>query len=75
MVRQPVRSSNICSIGYDPTLMILEVEFIGTGRRRNTVYQFFRVPTSIHAALMSAGSHGQYFNRQVKARYRYWRVA
>jgi hypothetical protein len=70
MPRQPVRSSNIASIGYDSGSSTLEVEFV-TG----AVYQYYNVPKSVYEGLMNAKSHGSYFARYVKdAGYRYKEV-
>lgn len=66
MNRIPVQSSNLASIGYDPSSMTLEVEFI-SGR----VYEYYDVPQSEYEGLMAAGSHGTYFNQNIKGHYRY----
>lgn len=64
MQRTPVSSSNLCSIGYDGQNGTLEIEFLGGG-----IYQYYGVPATIHAALMSAASHGTFFNAHIKGRY------
>jgi len=64
--RQPVDSSNIHSVGYDPSTGTLEVEFHG-----GSVYEYSDVPEAVYQALMSASSKGSYLNRQVKPRYRF----
>ena len=64
MIRQPVSSSNIRSIGYDSESNTLEVEFL-SGR----VYQYFDVPESIYNELMHASSHGSFFHRYIRDRY------
>ena len=61
MTRTPVVSSNLASIGYDPDQHVLEVQFLDGG-----VYQYFAVPTSLYQGLMSAGSHGRYFDQYIK---------
>lgn len=66
MDRTPVSSSNIRSIGYDPDSSTLEIEF-----NNGTVYQYGGVPQAEYDALMSAGSHGTYFNANIKNRYSY----
>ncbi|MBU7037634.1 MAG: KTSC domain-containing protein [Theionarchaea archaeon] len=66
MIRKPVSSSNLRSVGYDSESRILEVEFQGGG-----IYQYFDVPESTYDALMSAPSHGSYFHRHVRNRYQY----
>lgn len=61
MKRTPVQSSNLASIGYDSTTQELEVEF-----KNNTIYVYSNVPDSVHKGLMSASSHGEYFDKNVK---------
>lgn len=70
MLRTPVSSSNIYSIGYDSITCTLEVQF-NTG----AIYQYYNVPQSIYSGLMSAASHGSYLHAHVKDIYRYRRVA
>jgi hypothetical protein len=69
MLRQPVNSSNIASIGYDQATQILEVEFLN-----HTVYQYFNVPLPVYEALIGAGSHGTYLNAHIKSQYQYQKV-
>ena len=70
MDRVRVSSSNLASVGYDPATATLEVAFLD-----GSVYQYFNVPAYVHAGLMSAASHGSYFDAHVKkAGYRYRRV-
>ncbi len=70
MNRIPVSSSNLASVGYDAERRVLEVGF-----RNGTVYQYFNVPNSVYVGLMAAGSHGRYFDANVKkAGYRYQQV-
>lgn len=69
LTRNPVTSSNLRSIGYDAASQTLEVEFTNGG-----VYQYFGVPEAVYRGLMSAASHGTYFDQHVKkAGYRYAR--
>ncbi len=70
MDREPVSSTNLASVGYDASSAVLEVEFNHGG-----VYQYSGVPEEIHQGLMSAGSHGSYFDQFVKkAGYAYAKV-
>ncbi len=69
MLRQSVSSSNLLSVGYDPTSQILEIEFHG-GR----IYQYFKVPATVYQNLMRAASHGQYFADFIRHSYSYQRV-
>lgn len=61
MNRTPVSSSNLRAIGYNSETQTLEVEFLGGG-----LYSYSGVPASVHAALMSASSHGSYFDAKIK---------
>lgn len=69
MDRQSVRSSNIKSIGYDLKSKTLEIEFHDGG-----VYQYFDVPESVFNSLMSASSHGSYFHKYIKDKYRWTKI-
>ncbi len=61
MQRKPVDSSNLASVGYDSDAKILEIEFNSGG-----IYQYFDVPESVYEGLMSASSHGTYFDQNIK---------
>lgn len=69
MFRQPVTSSNIRSIGYDAEAHVLEIEFHSGG-----LYQYFEVPQPVYDGLMAASSHGSFFHRYVRDRYRYKKI-
>lgn len=69
MNRTPVSSSNIASIGYDPTTQTLEVEF-----HNGNIYQYFDVPQHVYDCLLTASSKGQYLNQNIKLVYRYAKV-
>lgn len=66
MDRLLVVSSNIRSIGYDPTRLLLEIEFIGTPE---FVYQYSGVPQHAFDSLLAAESKGSYFFAQIKNRF------
>ncbi|WP_299381606.1 KTSC domain-containing protein [uncultured Lacinutrix sp.] len=61
MKRKSVNSSNLFSIGYDESFMILEIEF-----KEGGIYQYFNVPKSVYLGLWKASSHGKYFDRHIK---------
>lgn len=61
MNRQRVSSSNLSSVGYDEASETLEIEFDS-----GSVYQYSRVPAAVYSALMSAASHGKFFNARIK---------
>ncbi|MDI6451441.1 KTSC domain-containing protein [Anaerobaca lacustris] len=69
MNRTPVTSSNVVSIGYDPSTLTLEVEFKG-----NSVYQYFDVPEVVYQELMRARSIGQFMHANIRNNYRYAKV-
>jgi hypothetical protein len=70
MHRTSVSSSNLASVGYDPQTRTLEIEF-----HSGSSYQYFHVPDTIYHGLMSAPSHGRYFDADIKkAGYAYRRV-
>lgn len=71
MERIRVRSSDLHSVGYDPTTNELEVEF-NTG----SIYVYDHVPASEYHQLMNppGGSHGKYFARYIKKIYPYRRI-
>ena len=61
LTRTPVRSSNLKAIGYNADTQTLEVEFLS-----GHVYSYTGVPIAVHAGLMSASSHGTFFDANVK---------
>ena len=69
MNRTPVTSSNVASVGYDPTTLTLEVEF-----HNGTVYQYFDVSEAVYQELITAGSVGGYLNHNIKNSYRYVQI-
>lgn len=69
MRRINVESSNLKSVGYNEENEILEIEFLHGG-----LYKYYDVPESEYNALMNASSHGSYFSRNIKNRYRYQKI-
>ena len=70
MHRVSVSSSNLRSVGYDPVTLTLEVEFLD-----GSVYNYANVPAAVYSGLMSAASHGSYFDAVIKkGGYSYIRV-
>jgi KTSC domain len=67
--RQPVSSSSIHSVGYDPESRILEIEFHSDG-----VYQYEDVGQDIYNALLAAPSKGQYFAERIRDHYAWRRI-
>ncbi|MGY4225017.1 hypothetical protein ACVMIH_002378 [Bradyrhizobium sp. USDA 4503] len=69
MRRDPVTSSNVAEVGYDPNSRILEVQF-----KTGAVYQYFDVPQQLYDELWRASSIGGFINSNLKGHYRYARV-
>ena len=69
MIRQPVSSSNIKSVGYDPDSTLLEIEF-----HDGSIYQYSKVPQSVHTALMTAASLGSFLHKNIRGKYPYQKV-
>lgn len=62
MQRQPVESSNIDSVGFDPQTKTMEIAFKGGG-----VYQYTGPTAEQHYKdLMAAASKGKYFTAHVR---------
>jgi hypothetical protein len=64
-----VSSSNLVSVGYEPSSQTLEVAL-----RDGSVYQYYGVPSTVYMQLMNASSHGSYFSQHIRERYRYRKV-
>ena len=69
MERDYVASSNLASIGYDPTTETLEVEFLN-----GSIYQYYNVPQNIYDHLMQEPSKGRFLNTYIKNAYPFSRV-
>lgn len=64
MKRQPLRSSVVKTVGYDPSTAMLELEFAS-----GDVYRYFAIPPSLHRALLEAESPGAFFNQNISDKY------
>jgi hypothetical protein len=64
LLREPVASSTIASIGYDEEREVLEVEF--TSR---AVYRYRGVSEEVFEGFLAARSKGTYFNQHIKDAY------
>jgi hypothetical protein len=69
MFREPVTSSTVASVGYDPRHSVLEVEF-----HSGAVYRYYSVPRDVFHSLRNAPSKGAFLNRQIRDRFRYARA-
>lgn len=73
MNMKKVQSSHLKAVGYDKQSQTLIIEFHG-GR----IYQYSNVPAFEYEGLMSASSHGTYFDRNIRKhqeRYPYTEIA
>lgn len=64
MQRQRVESSAISSVGYDPRLSVMEVEF-----QSGTVYQYRDVPASLYESFLAASSKGRFLSQKIRGRF------
>lgn len=69
MEREPVSSSNLASVGYNPDSETLEVEF-----KNGNIYEYYNVPLFMHERLMQAGSVGTFFNAEIKDNYAWSKI-
>lgn len=69
MMREPVASSNIASVGYDAPSETMEGEF-----QNGTVYQFYNISQGTYDQFMGAPAKGQFFSTYIKNAYPYSRV-
>jgi hypothetical protein len=68
MERQPVSSSNVLSVGYDPDERTTEVEFKG-----GSVYRYHDVEPHEHEALVNADSIGSHLHKHfIRAGTKHW---
>jgi len=66
MIRKPVKSSNVISVGFDEVKKILEVEFTKGG-----VYKYYNVPKDIYEQALRAPSIGKFIWASIRGRYRF----
>ena len=69
LVYTAVESSMLTSVAYSPDTT-LELEF-----RSGAIYRYFAVPPTVFQGRIAAASKGAYFNRNVRNRFRYQRLA
>jgi hypothetical protein len=60
MNRNPVKSSRVLSIGYDPDTRILELEF-----NNKTVYQYSPISPGGYDLLMASESKGKFIQEHI----------
>ena len=69
MKRNPVISSNLAAVGYDPSSQVLEIEF-----KSGSVYDYFGVPQGLYEQLMAAASLGTFFHQYIRDAFQTQRV-
>jgi hypothetical protein len=67
--REPVKSSNVASIGYSRPLHALEIEF-----SRGAIYRFLDVQPRVYRELMASSSKGHFIAEKIRGNYRFIRV-
>jgi len=61
MKRNKVESSNIISIGYDPEIKVLQIEFHSGG-----VYNYEPVEQELYHEMLVAKSIGSFFHKNIR---------
>ena len=67
---QPVSSTHIRGVGYDPRTSTLAVQF-----REGGVYHYHAVPQELHEQFLAAPSKGKFFRAAIKSRFRSVKVS
>lgn len=64
MERRKVSSSQIRSVGYEPSSQLLEVEMSD-----GTIWQYQRVPQEVHRRLLAAPTIASYYRDNIEEEY------
>ncbi|MFL6516127.1 MAG: KTSC domain-containing protein [Chthoniobacterales bacterium] len=67
--REPLASTALATAGYSRRLRILEVEFCN-----GAIYRYLDVPADVYSAFRSSESKTQFYDWNIKGRYRSLRV-
>ena len=59
-----VESTTLLTVSYDEARALLQLEFCS-----RAVYQYFRVPATVHQSLLVAPSKGRYFNQAIRGHF------
>jgi hypothetical protein len=70
MLATAVTSKTLATVAYDVADQVLRLTF-----RNHTLYCYFGVPAAVHQGLLEAESKGAYFNRCIRNRFPYQKVA
>lgn len=66
----PVQSSNVAAVGYDPVSQTLAVKFKG-----GKTYHYAEVPQAVHHELQEAESVGRFIGARVVGKFQHSTVA
>jgi hypothetical protein len=69
MIRQPVQSSNINSVGFDSDDNTLQIKFNSGG-----IYNYYNVPKRVYTTMLAAPSKGKYFHKNIKGKYKFTEI-
>ena len=67
--REPVASAVLSTAGYSKRLRVMEIEFCN-----GAIYRYLDVPADVYHGFLSAGSKAQYYDWNIKGRYRAFRI-
>jgi hypothetical protein len=62
--RVSLRSTLIDTVAYDSPTQVLTIKF-----RKGRTYRYGAVPRTVYTGLLTAASHGRYYNQWIKGRY------
>jgi KTSC domain len=69
IIHQPVKSSNIASIGHDPASDTLHVKFLNGGH-----YAYHGVDRTVYMRMHAAPSKGKFLHKWIKPKYRHTKI-
>jgi hypothetical protein len=61
MDRNPVTSTSIASVGFDPKRHVLEIEF-----KNGSIYQYNLISEKVYGKLMASDAKATYFNNNIR---------
>src|SRR5437763_15476789 len=67
--REPLASTALATAGYSKRLHVMEIEFCN-----GAVYRYLDVPIAVYRDFLSADSKAQYYDWNIKGRYRSLRI-
>ncbi len=69
MIRHPVTSSRIATIGYDPATAELEIAF-----KDGNVYRYRGVPEQVFRTFLSVVSKGRFYDGVIRDKFAHTRI-